>query len=57
MNIRLKKFRIVGRRRDHIDVTRFAEALVALALHRVDADATEADQSNDPDTELQQEAA
>jgi hypothetical protein len=33
-----KKIRVVGDRRAHLDVKRFADALVAFALHRLQED-------------------
>ena len=32
-----KKIRVVGERRPHLDVQRFADALIAFALHRLSA--------------------
>lgn len=33
-----RKFRVVGQRRAELDIVRFADALIAIALHRVCAD-------------------
>jgi hypothetical protein len=45
MNKPHKQLRVVGDRRAHLDVKRFADALVAFALHRL--------QENDPTVESQ----
>lgn len=33
-----RKFRVVGQRRAELDIVRFADAVIAFALHRVRAD-------------------
>lgn len=47
-----KKIHVVGERRTHLDIARFADALIAFALHRLSAqtDACPA-ASADPDRE------
>ena len=54
MNKPRKNIRVVGERRAHLDVERFADALIALALHRLSA-ATEADLAARPTAEPDQE--
>lgn len=41
------KFRIVGQRRPELDIGRFAEAIIILALHRLRADLEPAGQPDD----------
>jgi hypothetical protein len=49
-----KKIHVVGERRAHLDVARFADALIAFALHRLSTK-TEADRPADPAAEPDQE--
>ena len=42
-----KKFRIVGERRPELDVARFADALITLAMHRVEASTADTNQHDD----------
>ena len=42
-----KKFRVVGQRRTELDIERFAEAIIAFALHRVHADRESTGQPDD----------
>lgn len=44
----LKKFRIVGERRPELDVARFADALIALAMHRLEASTADPNQHDEP---------
>ena len=49
-----KKFHVVGERRAQLDTKRFADALIAFALHRL-SKATEADRATRPVVEPEQE--
>lgn len=49
-----KKIHVVGERRAQLDVARFADALIAFALHRLSADTT-ADTATRPAVEPDQE--
>jgi hypothetical protein len=49
-----KKIHVVGERRAQLDTKRFADALIAFALHRL-AKATEADRAAYPAVESEQE--
>lgn len=52
-----RKFRIVGQRRAELDIVRFADALIAFALHRVRADRDDTpDHAAQARTELTEEA-
>lgn len=58
MNKPHKKIRIFGERRPELDVARFAEAIIALAMHRLKTSATTTDQPNSQhDASEQQEAS
>lgn len=52
-----KKFRVVGERRAELDIARFADALIAFALHRLTADTAAADQPRSPDADPEREAS
>lgn len=54
MNKPRKNIRVVGERRAHLDVERFADALIAFALHRLSA-STEGDPAARPAAEPDQE--
>jgi hypothetical protein len=52
-----KKIRIVGERRPELDLTRFADALITFALHRLKAGIAADEELSGPDAEAQQEAS
>lgn len=56
-----KTFHVVGERRPDLDIERFADALIAFALHRLNATAATTDQAsepaNTPDAEPEREAS
>ncbi|MYX25803.1 hypothetical protein GTY75_03810 [Streptomyces sp. SID8381] len=54
MNKPRKKLRVIGERRAQLDVARFADALIALALHRLSA-AIEADAATPSGARVDQE--
>lgn len=54
MNKPRKKIRVVGERRAHLDLARFADALIGLALHRLNA-AIAGSPATAPATQLNQE--
>lgn len=47
-----KKFHVVGERRAHVDIARFADALIAFALHRL---STQADARHAASADLDQD--
>ena len=57
MNKPRKKIRIVGERRPELDVARFAEALIALAMHRLKTNAEKSAAKHDQPTTVEQERA
>ena len=49
------KFRVVGQRRVELDIERFADAIIAFALHRLGAKPKPADLPDDPRVERDEE--
>jgi hypothetical protein len=56
MNKPHKTFHVIGERRPDLDIERFAEALVAFAIHRLTTDTADSHTPN-PDTESEREAS
>lgn len=50
-----RKIRVVGQRRDELDIERFAEAIIAFALHRVRAESEPADNQDSGQAEGNEE--
>ncbi|WP_159025316.1 hypothetical protein [Streptomyces pluripotens] len=57
MNKPRKKIRIVGERRPELDVARFAEALIAFAMHRLKTSTDKNTAEHDQPAAVEQERA